>query len=206
MSTDTNAPVIQLRQTISPTTVVVAPLTVGGPEQKTCTRCAADFVARTWHVVWPAEHDRPVCPSCALADPDLRQWQLRATAADAIDRALAETTSRDERRLVAQMLVGDVSWFANWRHPEDEVIEWDVITEQPLGEDDEGDAFASLSLGDELQSIRRAAFRAAKVLDRHITEDDHLLDAVEHAFGNGTDHELAAAVLAIVAAAEAMGR
>lgn len=203
MSTDTNAPVIQLRQTSS-LTVVVAPLTVGGPEQKTCTRCAAAFLARTWHVVWPAEHDRPVCPSCALADPDLRKWQLRATAADAIDRALADTTSRDERRLVAQMLVGDISWFANWRHPDDEVIEWDVITEPPVGETDDGQegAFRGLMLGDEHQSIRRAAFRAAKVIDRHITEDDNLLDAVEQAYGNGTDEELATAVLALVSTAE----
>lgn len=203
MNTDTNAPVIQLRQTSTPT-VVVAPLTVGGPEQKTCTRCATAFLARTWHVVWPTEHDRPVCPSCALADPALRQWQLRATAADAIDRALAETASRDERRLVAQMLVGDVSWFANWRHPDDEVIEWDVITEQPMGEadEDEEDALPDLVLGHEPQSIRRAAFRAAKVIDRHITEDDNLLDAVEHAYGNGTDEELATAVLALVGTAE----
>lgn len=203
MSTDANAPVIRLRQP-STSTVLVSPLTVGGPEQKTCTRCAADFVARTWHVVWPAEHDRPICPSCALADSALRQWQLRVTAADAVDRALAETRSRDERRLVAQMLVGDVSWFANWRHPEDEVIEWDVITEQPLGEEEEDDAFSGLVLGDNPQSIRPAAFRAAKVIDRHIIADDSLLGAGEHAFGNGTEHELATAVLASFVAAEAV--
>lgn len=205
MSTDTNAPVIQLRQPSAPT-IVVVPLTAGGPEQKTCTWCASEFVARTWHVVWPAELDRPVCPACSLADPALRQWQLRATAADAIDRALAETTSRDERRLVAQMLVSDVSWFVNWRHPDDEVIEWDVVTQQPVGEvdevDDEDPGFPGLMLGAEPVSLRRAALRAGKMLDRHFAGDDTLLDALEHAYGNGTDGELAAAVLALVAAAE----
>jgi hypothetical protein len=207
MSTDdTNASVIQLRPPTAPV-VSVAPLTAGGPEEKVCTRCAADFRARTWHVVWPAERDRPVCPVCALSDPVLRQWQLRASAADAIDRALAETASRDERRLVAQMLVSDVSWFANWRTPDDEVIEWDELTAQPVGEadeDDEVETSPSLTAGDEQQSLRRAAFRAAKMLDRRITEDDDLLGAVEHAYGYGTNHEFATAVMAIVWASEAM--
>ena len=53
-------------------------------------------------------------------------------------------------------------------------------------------------------SLRRAAFRAAKQVDRHVTRDDTLLDAVEAAFGNGTDEELATAVMAVVHAAEAV--
>lgn len=203
MSTDDN--VVQLRQTTGPTTYVL-PLIASGSGELVCSRCAADFRARTWHVVWPAEHDRPVCPVCALSDPVLRQWQLRASAADAIDRALAETASRDERRLVAQMLVSDVAWFANWRTPDDEVIEWDVITEQPLGEaeadNDEDPDYPGLVLGAEPAGLRRAALRAGKMLDRHFAGDDTLLDALEHAYGNGTDDELADAVLALVNAAE----
>lgn len=51
-------------------------------------------------------------------------------------------------------------------------------------------------------SLRRAALRAAKVLDRHTTHDDSLLSAVEASYANGTDDELALAVLSVVHAAE----
>ncbi|WP_282946989.1 hypothetical protein [Cellulomonas endometrii] len=200
----TNDNVVQLHQPAGPTSYVL-PLNASGSGDKTCTRCASEFRTRTWHLVWPAESDRAVCPTCALSDPTLRLYQLRSIAADAIDRALTEAPSRDERRLLAQSIVSDVSWFANWRNPDDDVIGWDVLTEQPSGEgDDEDLGSPGLILGAEPVSLRRAALRAGKMLDRHFAGDDILLDALEHAYGNGTDGELAAAVLALVAAAEAV--
>lgn len=54
-----------------------------------------------------------------------------------------------------------------------------------------------------IAELRRAALRAAKVLDRHVTQDDALLYEVESQYGHGTDDEFAAAVMAIVHAAEA---
>ncbi|WHP18815.1 hypothetical protein [Cellulomonas sp. ES6] len=202
MATDSN--VVPMRQTASETpSQDWAPILASGSGPHVCTRCATEFTVRTWHVVWPANSHRPVCSACALDDPVLRTWALRSIAADAIDRALTETADSAQRRAVALALVSDVSWFANWRESETYIDVY--VPPADDGDDPEDDAFAGLTLGDEPQSIRRAAFRAAKVLDRHITEDDHLLDAVEHAYGNGTDHELATAVLTIVAAAEAVG-
>lgn len=50
--------------------------------------------------------------------------------------------------------------------------------------------------------LRRAALRAGKMLDRHLTDDDALLGALETAYANGSDGDLAAAMLAVVHAVE----
>jgi len=47
-------------------------------------------------------------------------------------------------------------------------------------------------------ALRRAALRAAKTIDFHVTHDDELLSAVESAYANGTDDDLADAVMRIV--------
>lgn len=51
-------------------------------------------------------------------------------------------------------------------------------------------------------NLRRAALRAAKMLDRYLTEDDALLGSLEGTFANGSDDDLAEAVLAVVHAVE----
>ncbi len=162
-----------------------APILASGPGPHTCTRCASPFAVRTWHVVWPADSDRSVCLACALGDPVLRTWALRSIAADAIE------------------LVSDVSWFANWRVA-DEYI--DVTVPGPADEVDGEERTAgkppTSTAG--ASGLRRTALRAAKLLDRHVTRDDALLAAVESAFGGGTDDDLAAAVMAVVHAAEAV--
>lgn len=54
-------------------------------------------------------------------------------------------------------------------------------------------------------NLRRSAFRAAKALDRLVTKDDPTLAAVERAYADGTDAELASAITALVWLARGMG-
>lgn len=87
----------------------------------TCSRCRSGFT--TPETSWRVETaDGPVCGPCATTDPGLAPFQRHAEITRLIDAHLAKVDDRAHRRLLASMLVSDISWFANWRHEDQEPI------------------------------------------------------------------------------------
>lgn len=96
-------------------------LAMDGRTEFTCNRCSRGFTTppTSWHV---EDLHSDVCASCANADPDLAHLQRHAEITRLIDAHLAQVDDREHRKLLASMLVSDISRFANWRHEDQEPI------------------------------------------------------------------------------------
>ena len=107
------------------------PITLGGGEAFQCSRCPVVFSPQTWHVEPGAEdvdgnlvHGNPICPACALDDPQLSMWQRYCDILDAVDTLMQQAHTFNRRSLLTSMLGSNVGHMARWRSP-DEAEQWD---------------------------------------------------------------------------------